>query len=115
MGNRIRASARAAIKMAMADRLLSKINCAISAANGTSRSLGDLNSSPEIRKDYEMRRFAIVVTGMGFLMAAGSLMGCIGRSGVATKSAMYEKLPYRSSTYSGQIDQIMRAKTGYPW
>jgi hypothetical protein len=61
-----------------------------------------------------MRRFAVMVVGVGFLMAGGSLTGCAGKQKVVA-SSMYEKLPYRSSTYSDHIDQIMRAKTGYPW
>jgi hypothetical protein len=60
-----------------------------------------------------MRRFAIVVV-LGFAMIAASVGGCAG-GGNVTRRSVGEKQPYRSMTYSAHIDQIMRAKTGYPW
>jgi hypothetical protein len=62
-----------------------------------------------------MRRFAtLIVLGITFTVMAAAAGCTAGRTNVA-RGSVYEKLPYRSSTYSAHIDQIMRAKTGYPW
>jgi len=61
-----------------------------------------------------MRRFAmLVVLGLA-LTTITAFAGCAGRDRAA-RGYVGEKLPYRSSTYSAHADQILRAKTGYPW
>jgi hypothetical protein len=63
-----------------------------------------------------MRSVAMLV-GLALLVTtlAASIGGCAGRNNVARSSMPYEKLPYRSSTYAAHVDQITRARTGYPW
>lgn len=61
-----------------------------------------------------MRSFAVLVVLGIILTTMAASVGCAGRVNVA-RGSVYEKLPYRSSTYSAHVDQIMRARTGYPW
>lgn len=63
---------------------------------------------------YEMRRFTIMLVGLGVITAAAPLHGCAGR-GIATRHSVSEWRPYRSMTYSDQSDARERAKGRNPW
>lgn len=62
-----------------------------------------------------MSRFRILVVGLAFAVMAAAAGGCAASRSNGTTGSIYEKLPHRSTTYSAHVDQIMRAKTGYPW